>query len=126
MSKRHSRCFLLSGLPFPAFSLFILTSAKPQVQLLVSKSKETSLKTPSLSEDEPVAAISVTYFTYKGRSLNRSRSCGTRTTLSTPGDETCQGSENRSVYIRLVKYINNEVDNNIQISSMDLVKIDWC
>jgi len=88
VSKRHSLCFLLRGLPFPAFSLFTLTSANPQVQYLVSISKETSLRTPSLSEDESLASASLTYFTYIARSLNRSRSSGIRTTLSTPGEDT--------------------------------------
>lgn len=91
--RRHSLCFLLSGLPFPAFSLFILTSAKPQVQHFVSMSKETSLKTPSFSDEEPVAAKSLTYFTNIGLSLNLSSSCGIRTTLSTPGDETYEKRE---------------------------------
>lgn len=86
--KCQSRCFLLSGLPFPAFSLFTLTSAKPHVQHFASMSKERSLKTPSPSEDESASAISLAYFTYIGLSLNRSRSSGIRTTLSTPGDDT--------------------------------------
>lgn len=87
VSKRHSLCFLLSGLPFPAFSLFILTSAKPQVQHLASMSDDTSLKMPSLSEDE-LAITSFVYFTYIALSLNRSSSSGIRITRSTPGDET--------------------------------------
>lgn len=47
--NRHSLCFLFSGLPFPACFLFAFTSAIPHVQWQASRSKEMSLKMPSLS-----------------------------------------------------------------------------
>lgn len=86
--NRHSLCFLFSGLPFPAFSLLTLTSAKLQVQYFVSMSKDSSLKTPSPSADGLFESSSMAYFTYIGLSLNRSRSSGIRTILSTPGEDT--------------------------------------
>lgn len=61
VSRRHSLCFLLRHLPFPPFYLFNLTSANPQVQHFISLSKEMGLKTPSLSEHESDATISLTY-----------------------------------------------------------------
>ncbi|WVZ21499.1 hypothetical protein V8G54_008821 [Vigna mungo] len=88
MLKRHSLCFLFSGLPLPDFCLLTFTSAKPQVQHFVSRSKDSSMKTPSLSAAGLFGSLLMTYFTYIGRSLKRSRSSGIRTILSTPGEDT--------------------------------------